>query len=183
MLNWLRELRRRRYLDRLIRSGLRIGPGVYLNDGFFLDPSHCHLITIEEGAVFGPGVTVLAHDASTLKVIGKTRIQAVRIGRGAFVGAGAILLPGSELGDGSILGAGAVLRARVPAGEIWAGNPAKHISTIVAYRTKLLGLDGRDFSEAQYRITMLNDATRREMIDAVTLDRSGFMVPFHDTGK
>lgn len=62
-------------------GGLRLGSGVYLNEGFFLDPSHCHLITIDEGAVFGPSVTLLAHDASTLKLIGETKIQAVRVGK------------------------------------------------------------------------------------------------------
>src|SRR3954463_16718595 len=119
MLSWLREARRSRYIGALVKRGLRLGANVFLNEGFFLDPSHCHLITIDDGAVFGPSVTLLAHDASTLKVIGKTKIQAVRVGRDAFVGARAILLPGAELGDGSVLGAGSVLLARVPSGEVW----------------------------------------------------------------
>jgi maltose O-acetyltransferase len=176
MLGWIRGLRRRRYLERLVARGLQLGPNVYLNDGFFLDPSHCHLITIEEGTVFGPQVTVLAHDASTLKVIGKTKIQAVRVGRHAFVGAGAILLPGSEVGDGSILGAGAVLRSRIPAGEIWAGNPARRLGTVEDYREKLANLAGREFSEAQYHSGALTDDTRAEMRAQVTLDTPGFMV-------
>ena len=56
MLEWLGNLRRQRYIDGLVKRGLRLGPGAYLNDGFFLDPSHCHLISIEEGAVLGPRV-------------------------------------------------------------------------------------------------------------------------------
>jgi maltose O-acetyltransferase len=176
MLNWLHGLRRRRYIRQLTRRGLRLGPRVFLNDGFFLDPSHCHLITIEEGAVFGPRVTILAHDASTLKIIGKTRIQAVRVGRNAFVGAGAILLPGSEVGDGSVLGAGSVLVGRMPPAEVWAGSPARHISTVEAYRSKLQHLDGRDFPEAAYRMGALTEETRREMVAQVTLDRPGFMM-------
>ncbi len=181
MLGWLRVIRRRRYVSRLVRSGLRLGTGVYLNDGFFLDPSHCHLISIEDGAVFGPNVTILAHDASTLKVIGKTKIQAVRVGKNAFVGAGSILLPGSELGDGSILGAGSVLVARVPAGELWAGNPARKISSVEAYEGRLRALPGRDFPESQYDINVLDDATREEMVKQVSVEKPAFMVAVEQT--
>jgi maltose O-acetyltransferase len=180
MLSWILHYRKRRYVEQLIKRGLRLGPHVYLNDGFFLDPSHCHLITIDEGAIFGPRVTILAHDASSLRIIGKTRIQPVRVGRYAFVGAGAMLLPGSELGDGSILGAGSILRSRVPAGEIWAGNPARRISTVEEYREKLRGLPGRDFPEAQYRMEVLSDARREEMVAEVTFDRPGFMIDIRE---
>ena len=176
MLSWLREVLRRRYLDNLVRRGLQLGPDVYLNDGFFIDPSHCHLISIDAGAVFGPSVTLLAHDASSLKLIGKTKIQAVRVGRNAFVGARAILLPGSEVGDGSVLGAGSVLLARIPPQEVWAGNPARRICTVEEYRKKLTELEGRDFSESRYEIGALDDARRREMVAEVTLVRPGFMV-------
>ena len=175
MLNWFRDYRHRNYIARLVGRGLTLGRGVYLNEGFFLDPSHCHLITIEDGAVFGPSVTLLAHDASTLGVIGKTKIQAVRVGRNAFVGARAILLPGSEVGDGSILGAGSVLLARIPAGELWAGSPARRISSVDDYREKLRAMPGRDFAESDYEITVLDDERRREMQATVTLDHAGFM--------
>lgn len=175
MLSWLRERQRRRYIERLVRRGLTLGPNVYLNDGFFIDPSHCHLITIDEGAVFGPSVTLLAHDASSLKLIGKTKIQAVRVGRGAFVGARSIMLPGSEVGDGSILGAGSVLLTRVPPGEVWAGNPARRICSVAEYRAKLEQIDGADFPESLYEISVMDDERRRKMVTEVTLDRAGFM--------
>lgn len=176
MLSWLRDRLRRRYIDNLIRRGLQLGANVYLNDGFFIDPSHCHLISIGDGAVFGPSVTVLAHDASTKKLIGKTKIQAVRVGRDAFVGARAILLAGSEVGDGSILGAGSVLLARIPPREVWAGNPARRICSVEEYRNKLQELDGRDFAESRYEISALDEERRREMVAEVTLDRPGFMI-------
>ena len=34
MLEWLRNIKRKRYVDGLVKRGLRLGPGVYLNDGF-----------------------------------------------------------------------------------------------------------------------------------------------------
>lgn len=50
--------------------------------------------------------------------------------RGAFVGGHAIVLKGSRLGEAAILGAGAVLAGIVPNGEIWAGNPARPVSSV-----------------------------------------------------
>jgi maltose O-acetyltransferase len=176
MLNWLREFRRRKYLEHLVQRGLQLGHSVFLNDGFFLDPSHCHLITIDDGAVFGPRVTILAHDASTLKVIGKTKIQRVRIGKNAFVGAGAILLPGAEVGDGSILGAGSILVARIPPFEVWVGNPARRIASIDEYREKLGQLDADDFPEPVYGSGQLTEENRRKMLERISLERPGFMV-------
>ena len=47
-----------------------------------------------------------------------------------FVGAGSIILKGVEIGSQSVIGAGSVVTKSVPAGEIWAGNPAKFIRKI-----------------------------------------------------
>jgi acetyltransferase-like isoleucine patch superfamily enzyme len=51
----------------------------------------------------------------------------VVIGRGVKVGQGAIFKPNVVIGDGAVIGCGAVVIRDVPAGETWAGNPAKRI--------------------------------------------------------
>jgi acetyltransferase-like isoleucine patch superfamily enzyme len=51
----------------------------------------------------------------------------VRIGAGAWLGAGAKVLDGVSIGDRAIIGAAAVVREMVPAGAIAAGVPAKII--------------------------------------------------------
>lgn len=47
--------------------------------------------------------------------------------RGASIGAGAIILPGLTIGASGMIGAGAVVTKDVPAGETWAGNPAREL--------------------------------------------------------
>lgn len=48
----------------------------------------------------------------------------------AFIGAFAIILKGVRVGSGAVIGAGSVVAADVPAGEIWAGNPARKVKRI-----------------------------------------------------
>ena len=51
----------------------------------------------------------------------------IRIGDDVFVGAFSTILKGVSIGDRAVIGAGSVVARDVPAGEIWAGNPAKMI--------------------------------------------------------
>jgi sugar O-acyltransferase (sialic acid O-acetyltransferase NeuD family) len=51
----------------------------------------------------------------------------VRLGPGAYVGAGALIREGVRVGAGSLIGMGAVVLRDVPAGEVWAGNPARRL--------------------------------------------------------
>ena len=46
---------------------------------------------------------------------------------GVFLGAHCIVLKGVTIGQNSIIGAGSVVTKSIPAGEIWAGNPARFI--------------------------------------------------------
>lgn len=54
----------------------------------------------------------------------------VVIADGAFVGTGVTILKGVEIGVGAVIGAAAVVTKSVPAGEIWAGNPARAIGRV-----------------------------------------------------
>lgn len=49
----------------------------------------------------------------------------IRIGDGAYVGAGAVIRQGLAIGAGATVGMGAVVTRDVPAGETWVGNPAR----------------------------------------------------------
>lgn len=51
----------------------------------------------------------------------------IRIHNNVFIGGCSIVLKGVTIGEGSIVGAGSVVSRDIPAGEIWAGNPAVFI--------------------------------------------------------
>jgi maltose O-acetyltransferase len=163
MLDRIRNYRQRRYVEGLVRNGLKLGSDVYLNDGFFLDPSHCHLITIEDRVVFGPGVKLFAHDASTQKVIGKTRIGLVHLKRNCFLGAGVTILPNVTVGENSIVGAGSVVTEQIPDNELWAGVPARKIMGVSEFKERLLKLPQVDFPLSQYAMEVMSDKQKQEM--------------------
>ena len=83
-----------------------------------------------------PNVHVLAHDASTKRLMGYTKIGTVEIERDVFVGAGSIILPGVKIGEQAIIGAGSIVTKSVPKQMVYAGNPAKAICTVAEYRDK-----------------------------------------------
>jgi sugar O-acyltransferase (sialic acid O-acetyltransferase NeuD family) len=111
------------------------------------------------GCLIGPGTVVLAHVALTADVtVGRhvaimpngvlthdntvedyaTIASGVRLGggvrvaRGAYVGAGALIRESTVVGEWSLVGMGSVVLHDVPPGEVWAGNPAKHLRLVQA---------------------------------------------------
>jgi len=54
----------------------------------------------------------------------------IRIGRGAWIGAGSIILPGVTIGERRVVGAGSVVTRDVPQLSVVAGNPAPFIRQI-----------------------------------------------------
>lgn len=175
MLNLLSRYRQKRYIESLVKKGLVLGEKVFLNDGFFIDPAHCHLIRIDNNVVFGPRVTILAHDASSLKVIGKTLISSVVISQNVFIGANATILPGVTIGENSIIGAGSVVTKSVPPQEVWVGTPAARLCSVSDYSETLRKKKAHDFLYAEYKQSSLNEEKIKEQREAIKRDGFAFM--------
>jgi len=47
------------------------------------------------------------------------------VGDGARLGIGTVMRPGVKIGEGARTGCGAVVIKDIPAGQVWAGNPAR----------------------------------------------------------
>lgn len=72
-----------------------------------------HLVTIGDNVTIS-GTTILAHDGSTKKFLGYSKVAPVTIGNNVFIGYGCIILPGVTIGNDVIVGAGTVISKDIP---------------------------------------------------------------------
>jgi len=110
-----------------VAPSARVGPGTAILAGSVICPE----------AVIGSHVIVLQNttvnhhtrvgDFTTLSA-GITILGYIEIGANAFIGGGSTLAPMVKVGDGALVGAGAVVIRDVPAGRVYAGNPAREIA-------------------------------------------------------
>ncbi|KQX74268.1 MULTISPECIES: DapH/DapD/GlmU-related protein [Aeromicrobium] len=93
-------------------------------------------VTIADGVRFithDGAVRVLRDELPDLHLYGP-----IKVGDDVFIGVSAIIMPNVSIGNRSIIGAGSVVTRSVPAGEVWAGVPARRIRTIDEYRASAI---------------------------------------------
>lgn len=84
-------------------------------------------VKVGPGAVLSEDVLVLTHN-HVRKNIRKKTFSPLTIGANVFIGARTIILASCNIiGEDAVIGAGAVVTKDVPAGEVWAGNPARRL--------------------------------------------------------
>lgn len=151
-------------VERLTKKGLILGENVSIQNDVSIDVSHCHLITIGSNVTLAPRVIILAHDASTKRIIGYTKIGNVSIGDYSFIGAGSIILPNVKIGNHVIIGAGSVVTKDIPDNSVAAGNPAKVIMTYDEYKKKNEKfLKNSNKYDSSYHSKNLNNNQKEEM--------------------
>lgn len=124
--------KRKKDLISILRErGVQIGENVDIIDSY-IDGCHGCLIKIGNNVTI-TGARILAHDASTKKFIGYTKIGFVTIGNNVFIGNGAIILPGTNIGNNVIIGAGAIVASNVPDNSVMVGNPARKLCNCDEY--------------------------------------------------
>lgn len=163
-------------MDDLISKGLKIGKNVEIVSDYFFDPSHCFLISIGDNCTFAPNVKLIAHDASTKKLLGYTKIGKIEIKENCFIGDSTIVLPNIKIGPNSIVGSGSVVTKDVPPNTIVAGNPAKVITTVEKYIRKIETISQQKiiFGE-DYIIEKLDEEKRKEILKSLG-ESIGFIV-------
>lgn len=55
----------------------------------------------------------------------------VTVGESSYLGAGSMIREGLTIGARSLIGMGSVVLTDVPSDEVWVGNPARHLRTLV----------------------------------------------------
>lgn len=167
----------RSQLDIAISNGLKIGESCTIMGECIIDPGHCWLIEIGNRVTFAPRVHVLAHDASTKRPLGYTRLGGVKIGDDVFVGAGTIILPGVTVGNRVVIGAGSVVSRNIPDNSVAVGSPARVVDSYDAFVVKRKAeLDTSPCYGEQYRIDNIAAEGRDEMIHAIEKRGVGFVV-------
>jgi UDP-2-acetamido-3-amino-2,3-dideoxy-glucuronate N-acetyltransferase len=99
-----------------IGSRVRIGAMCFIPEG----------VTILDDAWIGPRCT-FTNDRFPPSP--RDKWQETVIERGARLGAGVTVVCGLTIGERALIGAGSVVTKNIPAGETWAGIPAKQIKT------------------------------------------------------
>ena len=129
-----------------VRENVTVGQGTIVGRGAALENfctvgAWCKLETnayitayseLEDYVFVAPGVTT-----SNDIFAGRTRerhkhYKGITIRRGGRIGAGATVLPGRTIGRDGFLAAGSVLTHDLPAGEVWAGVPARFLRAVPA---------------------------------------------------
>jgi maltose O-acetyltransferase len=123
-------------VDSLVQKGLIVGENVFINFGCVIDESFCWLIELGNNVTLAPHVHILAHDASTKRELGYTKLGGVKIGNNVFIGAGTIILPGTNIGDRVVVGAGSIVTKNIPDNSLAIGNPAKVVCSYDEYMSR-----------------------------------------------
>ena len=110
---------------------ITLGDNVFVNFNFtVLDEAH---VVIGDNTFIGPGVSIFTacHPLSAdERNTGVEWAEPVTIGSDCWIGGNVTVLPGVTIGRDSVIGAGSVVTRDVPAGEVWAGNPARKIKEV-----------------------------------------------------
>lgn len=129
-----------------IREHVAVGQGTIVGRGAAIENScsigaWCKLETnayitayseLEDYVFVAPGVTTSNDNFAGRTLERHKHIKGITVHRGGRIGAGATVLPGRTIGPDGFLAAGSVLTRDLPAGEIWAGVPARFLRAVPA---------------------------------------------------
>lgn len=118
---WSPSQRLKRWMYKM--TGAKVGKHVSFGFEATLDILYPQDVTIGDNSIIGYDTTILCHGY----MVETYQRGKVTIGSNVSIGADALILPGVTIGDGATIGAKSLVNKDVPAGEFWAGVPAKKV--------------------------------------------------------
>jgi acetyltransferase-like isoleucine patch superfamily enzyme len=111
------------------------GPSIQIGDRVFIGRNTefniCSGITIADDCLIASGCTFVDSDHGTDpdRPMNEQPLKgaAIVLEENVWIGAQCMVLKGVRLGRGAVIGAGSVVTKSVPAGEVWAGVPARQL--------------------------------------------------------
>jgi UDP-2-acetamido-3-amino-2,3-dideoxy-glucuronate N-acetyltransferase len=120
-----------------IGEGSVIHAGVHIHD-YVIIGKRCKIeaqaflpngVVLKDDVFVGP-LVCFTNDPTFKNMDGEFVPCGTTVKRGAKIGANATIRAGVTIGEDAIIGCGSVILHDVPAGEVWAGNPAKFIKKV-----------------------------------------------------
>lgn len=141
--------------------GVRIGEEcLILADPYICFGSEPYLVELGDHVEVTNGCQFVTHDGAVwtlrndLECAKIDKFGKIKVGNNVFIGINSIILPGVTIADNCIIGAGSIVTKSIPEGEVWAGAPARFISTVEQYKKSVLlnadytkGLSAKDKKE------------------------------------
>ncbi len=109
-------------------GGVNLKGRSFVGSNVVFDGIYPNLIEIGDACIITSGTHILTHFFNTKD----RRFYAgkVRIGNNVFIGMNTLIVNSVDIGDNAVIGAGTIVNRDIPAGEVWAGNPAKFIKKV-----------------------------------------------------
>ena len=121
------KLRNECNLNQLVKNGMKLGTGCSIARNAEIDNSHCWLIEIGNNVTITSKCILLAHDATTKRDLGYSKIGKIVIGDNVFIGVNSVVLPNTRIGENTIVGAGSVVKGKLEPNSVYVGCPARRV--------------------------------------------------------
>ena len=118
----------RGYRSKIVKWGgvsIKNTKKIFIGENVIFDTNYPEDIIIEEGVRITIGCILLTHfmEPST----GTYSRGKIIIKKRAYLGCNTVICKPVTIGEDAIVGAGSIVTKDIPAGEVWAGNPARFI--------------------------------------------------------